>query len=159
MKVLIICDPEEGSATELCLFFKAEAERTGRRVVLLNAEDDTRLPVKFDAVVIAATFESNAFGTTIRNYIDKYHLQLSELPVFFVTVVKCLDENNLQVQEKTKTEAIQQLNNLQLRVSQRVTIGVGMKFVDHQYITITDWPNLKIALQHFVIKNDLMMAG
>jgi menaquinone-dependent protoporphyrinogen IX oxidase len=159
MKVLIICNPEEGNATELCLYLKSEAERTGRRVVLLNAEDDSRPPVLFDAVIVAATVEQRNYGPVMVNYITKYNTQLNELPIFFLSVVKCVDENNLQLTDETKSQTMQLLTKLGLRAQQVLTIGVGTKFVDHQYTTFADWPKLKIALQQFVIKNDLMMAG
>jgi menaquinone-dependent protoporphyrinogen IX oxidase len=159
MKVLIICNPQEGSATELCLYLKSEAERMGRRVVLLNAEDDSRPPVLFDAIIVAATVDQKSYWPAMTNYISKYNSLLNELPVFFVSVVKCFDENNLELNDKTKSQTVELLGSLGLRAQQILTIGVGTKFIDHQYATLADWAKLKIALQQFVIKNDLMMAG
>jgi menaquinone-dependent protoporphyrinogen IX oxidase len=159
MKVLIICNPEEGNATELCLFLKSEAERMNRRVVMLNAEDDSKAPLGFDAVVVAAALHGDGYGNIISNYITRYHEELSHVPAFFLSVYNCFDENNLVIPEQAgeiTKEYLQRENFVPQKVLQ---IPVGTKLQHNSYTTFTDWPRLKMALQQFVIKNDLMMAG
>jgi hypothetical protein len=36
---------------------------------------------------------------------------------------------------------------------------IGVRFQNNQFITQADWPELKISLQRFLIRNDLMMAS
>jgi menaquinone-dependent protoporphyrinogen IX oxidase len=159
MKILIVCDPGEGRATELSLFLKCEAERMNRRVVVLNALDKSRSIGIFDAVVIVGEINRKYFGDPIVQFIRTHHQELNEIPAFFLTVLECEDENNLKVPENVYSIVKDFINVLQWKAQQAMVVPIGTRLQNNEFITLTDWPELKIALQRFLIKNDLMMTN
>lgn len=158
MKLLIICNPEEGNATELCLFLKSEAEKMNRRVTLLNAADDSKAPLGFDAVIVAASINESHFGAIIETYVKKHSTELNSVPWFFLAAYDCFEESDLKVPEVAEKITRELLKQLNLTPQQQRYIGVGTRLEHNRYKTHTDWGTLKMALQQFVIKNDLMMA-
>jgi menaquinone-dependent protoporphyrinogen IX oxidase len=159
MKILIVCDPAEGRATELSLFLKCEAERMNRRVVVLNALETSRPVANFDAVVIVGEINRRHFGEPIVEFIKTHQHALNEIPAFFLTVLECDDENNLKVPESAYVFVKEFMSGLQWKAQQAMVLPTGTRLQDNQFITVADWPELKIALQRFLIKNDLMMAS
>ena len=159
MKLLIVCDPEEGTATELCLFLKAEAEKMNRRVVLLNAESHMRSPIAFDAAIVAATTHGKGYGPVVTNYLSLFKDELTGMPTLFLSVYNCLDENNLIVPKEKQSIPSNYLLKIGLVPQYIFQTAVGSKLQENKYVALADWPKIKIVLQQFLIRNDVMMAG
>ena len=102
MKILIVCNPDEGSATELSLYLKCEAERMNRRVIVLNATEIARTPEKFDATIIVGEIQNKRFSEPVQQYVFANLQHLNGNPSFFLTLQGCTDENNLKVPDATK---------------------------------------------------------
>lgn len=159
MDVLIICNPEEGNATELCLFLKTEAEKINRRVVLLSAESETRSPSKFDAVIVVASIHGKGYSHTVTNYLCRYHGELSSLPTLFVSVYNSPDENDLTLPDEMQNIASNYLLKVGLVPQHIFQVVMGTDLRDNKYVALADWPKIKLTLQQFLIRNDVMMTG
>lgn len=159
MKILIVCNPDEGSATELSLYLKCEAERMNRRVIVLNATEIARTPEKFDATIIVGEIQNKRFSEPVQQYVFANLQHLNGNPSFFLTLQGCTDENNLKVPDATKAFVREFLSDAGWRPQQVLVIPVGIRLQENQFITLTDWPELKISLQRFLVRNDLMMAS
>lgn len=159
MKILIVCNPEEGRATELSLFLKCEAERMNRRVVVLNAREIARTPEKFDATIILGELQNKFFSEPVEQYVAANLVHLNSVPSFFLPVKECDDENNLQVSDATKDLVRHFLKGAGWNPQQVMVVPVGTRLQENQFVTFADWPELKISLQRFLIRNDLMMAS
>ena len=159
MKILIVCNTEESKATELSLYLKCEAERMNRRVVVLNAADVSRAPGNFDATVVVGEIHNKHFSESVCNYISCHLDQLNVTPSFFLSILSCEDENNLSVPEHMKQSVREFLQTAGWNPQQVMVLPAGTRLQDHEFVTLTDWPELKISLQRFLIRNDLIMAG
>lgn len=159
MKILIVCNPEEGRATELSLYLKCEAERMNRRVVVLNARETGRAPDRFDAVIILGELQSKDYSVPVQQYVAANRTHLNEMPSFFLTVLECTDENNLKVPDATKGLVREFLIEERWTPQQVMVVPVGTRLQENQFVTMADWPELKLSLQRFLIRNDLMMVS
>lgn len=159
MKILIVCNPDEASATELSLYLKCEAERMNRRVVVLNAIEISRTPQKFDATIIVGEIQNKRFSEPVQQYVFANLQHLNESPSFFLTVQGCVDENNLKVADTTKGFVREFLSDAAWRPQQVLVVPVGVRLQGNEFVTLTDWPELKISLQRFLVRNDMMMAS
>ena len=159
MKILIVCNPEEGKATEVSLYLKCEADRMNRRVVVRNAGETGRTPERFDAVIILGELPGKNFSDPVQQYVASNISHLNNMPSFFLAVLECTDENNLQVPEAAKHLVRKFLAGESWNPQQVMVVPVGLRLQENQFVTLADWPELKIALQRFLIRNDLMMAS
>jgi menaquinone-dependent protoporphyrinogen IX oxidase len=158
MKILIVCDTDEVKATELGLYLKCEAERMNRRVVVLNAHDRTRSTENFDAIVVIGEIVERNFSEAILGFVNRNLGPLNGIPSFFIPVLPC-DESNLKVSEQEKTFLRGVLGAIGWTPQQVLLLPVGVRLQGNHFVTLADWPELKMALQRFLIRNDLMMAS
>lgn len=158
MKLLIICDPDDQNATELSLFLKSEAEKLNRRVLLFNASQGSPIPGGFDCIIVAASVQDDNIQPVMENYLINHGEKFSGTPWFLLAPYNCFDNADLRVPKPVEEMTRKFLDQIHLKPQQQLYIGVGTRMENNRYVTNTDWAGLKMALQQFVIKNDLMMA-
>ena len=158
MKVLVICDTVEGKAREISLFLKCEAERMNRRVVVLNAEEISKQPDSFNVVIVVAEI-SDSFSNVVSNYVMRYASTLNDCPSFFIGALSCNDESDLIVPESTRGTVRHFLHDVSWNPQQVLLLPIGTRLQGNEFVTLADWPELKMSLQRFLIKNDLMLVG
>jgi menaquinone-dependent protoporphyrinogen IX oxidase len=159
MKILIVCDPEEVRGTELSLYLKSEAERMNRRVVVLNAREVCKTPQNFDATIVVSEVQKTQFDEPVLEYVSSNVSHLNATPSFFLTVYSCYDENDLKVPDPLRNTVRDMLDGVGWKPQQAMILPVGLRLQGNAFETLTDWAELKISLQRFLIRNDLMMAS
>jgi menaquinone-dependent protoporphyrinogen IX oxidase len=159
MKILIVCNTDESKATELSLYLKCEAERLNRRVVVLNAHDRTRSPENFDAVIVVGEMNARNFGDAVLGFIQRNLVHLNGIPSFCVPVLSCDDENTVKVSDEMRNALRELLVEIGWTPQQALLLPVGVRLQENHFVTLADWPELKMSLQRFLIRNDLMMAS
>ncbi len=159
MKILIVCDTYEGLATELSLFMKNEAVKMNRRVTILDAHDTNHRPGEFDAIVIVGEVRNKELKDSLIDFIRTNLSAMNLTPSFFIPLLPCEDENNLSVPESFRNSIRELLLKLQWAPQQVLALPVGIRLQLNEFITLTDWDALKISLQRFMVRNDVVMVG
>jgi menaquinone-dependent protoporphyrinogen IX oxidase len=158
MKIIIACDPEEGKSTEVSLYLKDQAERMNRRVVMLNVRDLRRSLNSFDVLIVVGEIDKDDLCKPMLDFITRNLTELNSFPSFFIPVLPCEDENDLKVSDTQNDMLRTVMEKTKWKPQQVFLAAVGIILQHNQFITIANWPELKISLQRFLICNDLMMA-
>jgi menaquinone-dependent protoporphyrinogen IX oxidase len=91
-------------------------------------------------------------------FVEQNSAILNEIPSFFLCVHTCLDERNLQVSGQQDKELQQLVTSSAWTPQKSVLLPVGLRLQNNQYSTVANWSDLKIALQAFLIRNDVIMS-
>ena len=172
MKILIVYGSTEGQTRKIADFLRAEAEKLGHQVRMVDATSNPPQPVGFDLVLIGASVHMHKYQTAVLHYIKSNIENLNKMHCGFFSVsmaaasgdaesLKELDAVTKAFLKETgwNTAIIEQVagallyskydffKKLIMRMIQKSKGGNIDTSEDYEY---TDWARLKIFLERML---------